>query len=262
MTNDERQSADTQRSSFDIRHSALDILCAFSLLTILPIPFGWLDAKRTPARAMAAYPFVGLVLGVLLMLAYWVFQAILPPLVSAALIVVTWAVLTGGLHLDGWADCCDALPATVTRERRLEILKDPRLGSFGGIGLVLLLMLKLAAVASLPHGSAALILAPTLGRWAIVNVAAVFPLARPDGMAAHFRAGLSRRELTWVALTTALVCGAAGWGGLAAFMEAAVAALVLGRWATSRIGGVTGDVYGAACELVECLVLVLGCLRL
>jgi len=239
-----------------------DTLGALSLLTILPLPSHWLDLRRPPARAMAAYPLVGFVLGGLLVLAHWVFQSILPPLVSAALIVVTWAVLTGGLHLDGWADCCDALPATVTRQRRLEILADPRLGSFGGIGLVLLLMWKFAAVASLPQASAALILAPTLGRWAIVNVAAVFPLARPDGMAAHFRAGLSRRELTWVALTAALVCGAAGWGGLVAFVGAAVAALVLGRWATSRIGGVTGDVYGAACELVECFVLVLACLRL
>jgi len=266
MTNDERQNAGTLRSSFDIRHSALDILCAFSLLTILPIPFGWLDAKRTPARAMAAYPFVGLVLGGLLMLAYWVFQAILPPLVSTALIVVTWAVLTGGLHLDGWADCCDALPATVSRERRLEILQDPRLGSFGGIGLVLLLMCKFAAVASLPPGNAAqvaaLILAPTLGRWAIVNVAAVFPLARPDGMAAHFRAGLSRRELIWVALTVALVCGAAGWGGLMAFVATVLTAVLMGRWATSCLGGVTGDVYGAACELVEVVVLVLACIYL
>jgi len=239
-----------------------DILCAFSLLTILPIPFGWLDAKRTPARAMAAYPFVGLVLGALLMLADRVFQVILPPLVVAALIVVTWAVLTGGLHLDGWADCCDALPATVTRERRLEILKDPRLGSFGGIGLVLLLMCKFAAVASLPQASAALILAPILGRWAIVNVAAAFPLARPDGMAAHFRAGLARRELTWVALTVALVCGAVGWGGLMAFVATVLTAALMGRWATSRLGGVTGDVYGATCELVEAVVLVLACIHI
>jgi len=266
MTNDERQNAGARLLFFDIRHSILDILCAFSLLTVLPIPFVWFDAKRAPARAMAAYPLVGLVLGGLLVLLHWVFQTILPPLVSAVLIVMAWAVLTGGLHLDGWADCCDALPATVTRERRLEILKDPRLGSFGGIGLALLLMSKVAAVASLPRGSAAqgaaLILAPILGRWAIVNVAAVFPLARLDGMAAHFRAGLARRELTWAALTTALVCGAAGWGGLVAFVGAAVAAIALGRWATLRLGGVTGDVYGAACELVEVVVLVLACIRL
>ena len=236
-----------------------DTFGALSLLTILPVPSHWLDLRRPAARAMAAYPLVGLCLGVALTLASNLLQSVLPPLVAAALIVLTWAVLTGGLHLDGWADCCDALPATVTRERRLEILKDPRLGSFGGIGLVLLLMCKFAAIASLPQASAALILAPTLGRWAIVNVAAAFPLARSDGMAAHFRAGLSRRELTWVTLTTALVCGAVGWGGLLAFVVSAFTAALMGRWATSRLGGVTGDVYGATCELVEAVVLVLAC---
>jgi adenosylcobinamide-GDP ribazoletransferase len=235
----------------------IDILCAFSLLTILPVPFRWLDAQRPPARAMAAYPFVGLALGIAFTLASVLLQPWLPALVAAALIVATWALLTGGLHLDGWADCCDALPATVSRERRLEILKDPRLGSFGGAGLTLLLLIKFAALASLPHANPALILAPTLGRWAIVNVAAMFPLARPDGMAAQFRTGLGRRELIWAALTTAIVCGAAGWIGLLAFVGAALAALAFGRWAASRLGGVTGDVYGATCELVESVVLVL-----
>jgi adenosylcobinamide-GDP ribazoletransferase len=237
-----------------------DIFCAFSLLTILPVPSRWLDVKRPPARAMAAYPLVGLALGVVLMLVSSLLHAVLPSLVASALIVVVWAVLTGGLHLDGWADCCDALPVTATPERRLEILRDPRLGSFGVVGLMLLLMVKFTAVASLPRASAALILAPMLGRWAIVNVAAVFPLARPDGMATHFRAGLGRRELIWSASLVVLVCSVVGWGGLVAFMAAVLAAIVIARWATSRLGGVTGDVYGATCELVECVVLVLACL--
>ena len=239
----------------------IDILCAFSLLTVLPVPFRWLDAKRPPARAMAAYPLVGLALGLVLTGAFALLQAVLPSLLAAALIVALWALLTGGLHLDGWADCCDALAATVTRERRLEILKDPRLGSFGGAGLVLLLLIKCSAVTSLPNTTTALILAPTLGRWAIVNVAATFPLARPDGMAARFRAGLAQRELAWGAFATAVVCGLVGWVGLLAFVAAAITAFAFGRWATARLGGVTGDVYGATCELVECVVLVLASLR-
>src|SRR5512136_2621220 len=201
----------------------IDILGAFSLLTVLPVPFRWLDAKRPPARAMAAYPLVGLALGLVLTLASCLLQAVLPSLLAAALTVALWAFLTGGLHLDGWADCCDALPATVSRERRLEILKDPRLGSFGGVGLILLLLTKFVSIASLPQPTAAFFLAPTLGRWASVNIAAVFPLARPDGMAAHFRSGLSRRELAWSAVTTVLVCSAFGWGGLIAFIGAAIA---------------------------------------
>lgn len=239
-----------------------DIFCAFSLLTVVPVPFRWLDAERPPARAMAAYPLVGLALGIVLMFASILLRVVLPPLITAALMVVLWAVLTGGLHLDGWADCCDALPATVSRERRLEILKDPRLGSFGGVGLASLLLVKFAAIASAPHASSALILAPTLGRWAIVNVAAMFPLARPDGMAAHFRSGLSRRELTGSGVIAMLVCGAFGWGGLIAFTGATIAAFAFGRWATSRLGGVTGDVYGATCELVETVVLAVSCIHL
>jgi adenosylcobinamide-GDP ribazoletransferase len=210
---------------------------------------------------MAAFSLVGLALGLVLAPASLLFQAVVPPLLAAALILAAWAFLTGGLHLDGWADCCDALPATVSRERRLEILKDPRLGSFGGAGLMLLLIAKFAAIASLPHASAALVLAPTLGRWAIVNVAAAFPLARPDGMAANFRARLGRRELSWSALPVMLVCGLAGWAGLLVFVAAAITAFAFGRWATSRLGGVTGDVYGAACELVETVTLVLICIR-
>ena len=240
----------------------IDLLCAFSLLTILPIPSRWLDAQRAPARAMAAYPLVGLALGVVLTLISTLLQAVLSPHIVAALIVAIWALLTGGLHLDGWADCCDALPATVSRERRLEILKDPRLGSFGGLGLILLLLVKFAAISALPHASAALILAPTLGRWAIVNSAVMFPLARPDGMAAHFRAGLGRRELTWAALTAAVISGLVGGTGLLAFVAAAIAAFTFGRWATLRLGGVTGDVYGATCEWVETVVLVLAGLQL
>ncbi len=234
-----------------------DIFSAFSLLTIIPVPGKLIDAHRMPARAMAAYPFVGLALGLILALARWAFNLILPPLVAAALVLVVWAVMTGGLHLDGWADCCDALPVATTPQRRLEILRDPRLGSFGGAGLALLLLVKFAAIASLPRAGGALILAPVLGRWAIVNAAAVFPLARAEGMAAAFRAGLEARELVWAGLTTALVCGLGGWGGLAAFAAAALTWYMIGRWATARLGGVTGDVYGATCELVECVVLVL-----
>ncbi len=238
-----------------------DVLSAFSLLTIVPVPLRWLEAGRPPSRAMAAYPLVGAVMGLTLMLAQVLLGVSLPRWVAAALVLVAWIVLTGGLHLDGWADCCDALPASVTRERRLEILKDPRLGSFGVAGLGLLLLVKFAALASLPPASAALVLAPTLGRWAIVNVAAIFPLARPDGMAVTVRAGLSRRELTWAALTTALVCGAAGWSGLITCVVAAVVIFAFGRWAAARLGGVTGDVYGATCELVECVVVTLACFR-
>jgi adenosylcobinamide-GDP ribazoletransferase len=130
-----------------------DFLRALSLLTRLPVRARW-DDDLLPGRAMAAYPLVGAVIGTLLVGLGWLLTAGigrlqevaggsgvgLSPLLTAALILVAWAALTGMLHLDGWADCCDALVAPLSRERRLEVMKDPRLGSFGGAGLILLLI--------------------------------------------------------------------------------------------------------------------------
>ena len=143
------------------------------------------------ARSLAYFPFVGALLGLLLVLTSLVFQQFLPPMVSAALLVAVWALLTGGLHLDGVSDTCDALFAATTRERRLEILRDVHMGAFGAVGLVLTLLLKFAALQQVNLG--ALFLAPVLSRWAMVYAGA-FPLARNEGMAALFVKGLTGRE--------------------------------------------------------------------
>ena len=168
------------------------------------------------------------------------------------------------LHLDGWADCCDALFVPLSRERRLEVMKDPRLGSFGGAGLILLLLVKLAAVAEVLApttdrplaGLLPLLVVPVLGRWAVVIAAASFPLARPDGMGASFRRGLGRREVILATLTTAVACLLMGWGGLVLWAAAVLALLGMARLATARLGGLTGDVYGAIVELTETVALV------
>jgi adenosylcobinamide-GDP ribazoletransferase len=252
-----------------------DFLRALSLLTRLPVRARWDDAVL-PGRALAAYPLVGAVIGALLIGLGWLLTAGwigevtggsapgLSPLLAAALILAAWAAITGMLHLDGWADCCDALIAPLSRERRLEVLKDPRLGSFGGAGLILLLLVKLAATAELLASTAdnrftallPFLLAPVLGRWAIVIAAAAFPLARRDGMGASFTRGLDRREIVIATLTAAVACLAAGWIGLALWAAATLILFALARLATARLGGLTGDVYGAIIELAETVVLV------
>jgi adenosylcobinamide-GDP ribazoletransferase len=258
-----------------------DFLRALSLLTRLPVRARW-DDDVLPGRAMAAYPLVGALIGTLLVGLAWLLTAGigrlqglvggsgmgLSPLLTAALILAAWAALTGMLHLDGWADCCDALVAPLSRERRLEVMKDPRLGSFGGAGLILLLLVKLAAVAEVltPTGGRPLVallpllIVPILGRWAVVIAAAVFPLARPGGMGASFRRGLGRRESILATLTTAVACLLIGWAGLALWAAAGLALLGMTRVATARLGGLTGDVYGAIVELTETVTLVAACL--
>jgi adenosylcobinamide-GDP ribazoletransferase len=246
-----------------------DIRRALSLLTTLPVRARW-EADTVAGHAMAAYPLVGVLIGALLAgLAYVLSLTALPvrsPILAPALILLAWVLLTGALHLDGWADCCDALFVPVSRERRLEILKDPRLGSFGGVGLALLLLVKLAAIQGATtdrSGLSALVLAPVLARWAVVIAAFVSPLARPDGMAAAFRQGLGRREVILATVTAAVAVAVATWfaGWHAALLWAIAGGLVvaISRLATSRLSGLTGDVYGALIELVETVSLVVVC---
>jgi adenosylcobinamide-GDP ribazoletransferase len=244
----------------------VDFLRAIGLLTVLPMRSRW-DECTVPGRAMAFYPLTGaLIGGVLAGLALLLWLSRLPavaPLLPAALVLAAWIGITGGLHLDGWADCCDALFVPVSRERRLEILHDPRLGSFGGIGLATLLLVKLAAIQGVlasPWRLPVLFVVPVLARWAMVIAARAFPLARPDGMAAHFRQGLGRRELIIATITAALATALIGWRGLALVAAGVAAMLAVSRLAVTRVGGMTGDVYGAIIEAAETAALVAACL--
>lgn len=218
-------------------------------------------------RAFAWYPFVGLLIGLLLTGAAWVLgRSGLGPGVQAGLLLLLWVLVTGGLHLDGVMDSCDALFAPVDVERRLLILKDVHPGAFGVIGLVLLLGLKWALLADLlPRaGGWALLLAPVWGRWMLVWAAARFPYARSGGgLGSRMSAGLSAREL-WIAGGFALVCQAVALlmhPQQAVLLAAPLAGLLLARWAAGRLGGgLTGDLYGFLCENVEVLVLLAGAL--
>jgi adenosylcobinamide-GDP ribazoletransferase len=173
------------------------------------------------------------------------------PLAAGILTLILWVALTGGLHLDGLADCCDGLLASTSVERRLEIMKDPRLGTFGGIGLILVLMLKAATLSALtPQSAYGIMLAASLARWCILP-AGLLPLARPSGMGADFKAGFRRWFIfvgAIIPLGLALTLGTRGLISLAAGLLTAGMAL---RLAKSRINGVTGDVFGMTVEVVE-----------
>lgn len=229
-----------------------DLRTALGLLTILPLR----TSGQISGRAFGFYPFVGALIGIVLVGARILLQLGLPDLVVSALLILLWVVSTGALHLDGFADSCDGLFAATTRERRLAILHDVHLGAFGVTGLVLLLMTKFAAVASL-RALSPLLLAPILGRWAMVY-AATWPPARAEGMAVLFRAGLTKRVILAATVVTALLAALCGEFGLAAFVAAFALATGLARFALVRVGGLTGDVYGMICECVEVAVLILG----
>jgi adenosylcobinamide-GDP ribazoletransferase len=243
------------------------LLAAFRFLTTLPIPGAHRLEDGDLGRATAWYPAVGLVLGGILavldgstpLTAGWGLRRLWPDLVAAAVLLVAWVAMTGALHLDGFVDCCDALLAPVPPERRLEILRDVHTGAFGLVGLSLLLLTKITALAALPEGIRlpALLLVPTLGRWGMTAAVLLYPYARSGpGLGQRAKTGAGPRQLT-IATVTALLVTALCWGlglGWVALMLLILAALTLllsARWIQSRIGGLTGDGYGAICELIE-----------
>jgi adenosylcobinamide-GDP ribazoletransferase len=230
---------------------------AFNLLTTLPVraPTDWQPGDS--GRAAGWYPFVGLSVGVLVALAYTLLHLFFPTLVTAALTLALWVMLTGGLHLDGLADCCDGLLHASDAERRLEIMKDPRMGAFAGIGLTLTLLLKVSALGSLPTDRAVpvILLAASLGRWFII-FAGFQPLARSGGMGADFSSGLRKSSLFWGALFPLGLAIYLGIPGILSLGIAFLIVLLLLRFVRARIGGVTGDVFGLIVEVVETLTLI------
>jgi adenosylcobinamide-GDP ribazoletransferase len=229
---------------------------AFGLMTTLPVrlPNEW--SVGDSGRASVWYPFVGLVIGALIWLAWTGSSLIFPPWAAAVLTLIAWVALTGGLHLDGLADCCDGLLASTSVERRLEIMKDPRVGAFGVTGLILVLLLKAAALASLTPGSSLSIpLAASLARFCILP-AALLPQARPSGMGADFASGFRRSYIFWGAIIPVLIAVSLGIQGVISVL-AGLGALSMILWlARARIGGVTGDVFGMIVEIVEAVVLL------
>jgi len=230
---------------------------AFNLLTTLPVraPADWHAGDS--GRAAGWYPFVGLVLGGLVAFAHWLLSAYLLPLVTGALTLALWVALTGGLHLDGLADCCDGLLHASNAEKRLEIMKDSRMGAFGGMGLFLILLLKFSALASLPTGGAVpvILLAASLGRW-FIPLAGFQPLARPEGMGADFSLGLKKSSLFWGGLIPLTLTIYLGLHGLLAVSVTFLTVFFVLRFARIRIGGVTGDVFGLIVEVSETLLLI------
>ena len=229
---------------------------AFGLMTTLPIrlPDDW--STGDSGRAAVWYPLVGLVIGLLAWLAWTVTMLIFPAWVAAVTTLLVWVMLTGGLHLDGLADCCDGMLASTSVERRLEIMKDPHIGTFGVTGLILILFIKAAALASFtPVSSLSILLAASLARFCILP-AGLMKQARFSGMGVDFASGFRRSFILWgaiIPLMTAVLLGVHGVISLLAGLTALSLILWLAR---SRIGGVTGDVFGMTVEIVEAVVLL------
>ena len=218
-------------------------------------PFG--GSSRPDGRALPWFPVVGALLGVALGGLWWGAASIWPLPVAAALTVAADLVLTGMLHLDGLADSGDALLPPVSRERRLEIMRYPRVGAFGVATVVVVLLVRFSVFASVvPGRTSPLVIGGiwAMSRAAMAVTACVVPYARREGLASVFL-GASAVPVVAVGVPLAVVLGGLGTDphlrGILAVAGCAVAAAATVAFAEARIGGFTGDVLGACGVLGE-----------
>lgn len=228
-----------------------DLGGAFGLLTRLP-PGG-------PGRGAAgcwAWPVAGAVVGALATGAGWLtWAAGLPAGWAAALVLAVQAAATGGLHEDGLADTFDGLMGGHDRARRLEIMRDSRIGSFGALALMLVVLARWSAlVVLLPVAPFAVVAVAALSRAGMPVLMAALPAAREGGLSRAVGRPLPAQA--GLAVVVAVVLAApAGWALLVVVLALAAVWLVLGLWARARIGGQTGDTLGAGQQLAEALAL-------
>ena len=209
-------------------------------------------------RSTRFFPLVGLVLGICYALFAWLLlYAVGMRALTAALLLVLPLLLTGGLHADGFMDTADGVFSGRDRERKLEIMKDSRVGAFGVVSFVMLMFVQYALISDM-HPLLlipALFVMPVIGRFAMVLSVACFPYAREDGMGKTFADMADRKTVAIAAVTTAVLVLPCGLLASVALVLGVLFAFLFCRTMTKTLGGVTGDVYGAVTVLTETLVL-------
>jgi adenosylcobinamide-GDP ribazoletransferase len=248
-----------------IRHELRLMGVALQFLTRVPVRVGfdplWLN------QSARHFPLVGAFVGAVGALVLWAAGLLFPPAVAVGLSMMATVLLTGAFHEDGLADTCDALGGAVSRERALEIMKDSRIGTYGAVGLLLVLGLKAATLAALPlaWAVAALLLAHTVSRTSAVALIRFLPyagdvsLAKAKPLAERISGGGLVVALAWsLVVGGALIVWHAAWWPVVVtgWAVALAGAWGCGRWFMRRLGGITGDALGATQQLTELAVLL------
>lgn len=235
-------------------------LIALQFLTIIPITYSFIASDKQLGFSAFFYPLVGLIIGGILVISSVVFEySDLSAAIQAAMVLVIWVLLTGGLHLDGLADCADAWVGGLgSQQRSLDIMKDPAAGPVAVVILVLLLLIKWLTIRLVleTQQHEILLLVPMLGRASVLILMLSIPYVREEGLGSKIISYLPKKAIKTLS-SFCILCGVYFLGSLPVIFMGGML-LMVGYHSKRRLGGVTGDVYGASVELVE-IIILLGC---
>ena len=229
---------------------------AVSFLTIIPVPQKRKSTKVDLAEAMIYFPLVGLLIGGASLLVYELVRPHLPHSLAVFVLFVVPIVLTGGIHMDGFADFCDGFFSGRPQADTLRIMKDPRLGAWGVLGLILLVVVKYELLKVIAVPAPYLMMAMIASRWSQVALAYALPYAGQTGGLGEAVAGrIGFRQLLGATGLSLLFFPLSDYMGTVLVLPLLIFMLMLGLIFRRKIGGLTGDLLGATSEMVEVFIL-------
>lgn len=231
---------------------------ALLFLTRLPLPQVMLDEKKI-ASSIPFFPLAGASIGAILSFIYFLGEKVLPLQVLSVLLTASWVVVTGGMHIDGFADTMDGIFCGGSRDKKLSVMKDSRIGAYGTMGVVLLLLFKVTLVTSISSRFIipALILAPTLSRWMITYAIIEFPYVRENGLGKAFSVYKNPWQFVFASIfAVGIAIILVNFSGIVLLLILFISSYVLIKYIMSQLGGHTGDTYGALNEVCEVIVLL------
>jgi len=230
---------------------------ALQFLTRIQIANPDFDYRKC-GKGSAFFPAAGLIIGLFLYAVAAIGLLMFPPLITAAFLIIAGVFISGGLHLDGFMDSMDGLFSGRSRERKLEIMKDSRTGSFGVVGLACLFFIKYAFYIELLQSGYVgwLIAVPVFSRWCMVYAIRYFPYLRQEGLGNPYSDHTGNREFTVATLIMAVTLGITMQVGALIFPALVVVNHIFSKRVCKILGGLTGDIYGATAEIMEALGLI------
>ncbi len=228
-------------------------LIALQFLTIIPFNIKKKIEDKDFGRSLGYFPIVGLLLGIFLSGVAYI-SMFLPTMVISSLILVAWTVVTGGIHLDGFADTCDGFYGNRRKEDILEIMRDSRIGTMGAAGIAILLLFKFAMLSSIRSEDLwkVLIMTVVFARWSQAFVCLTSTYARDEGKAKHFIEHVKRGDVFMGAIFILILNWfLIGIKGIILFTLLVITVLLFTKYVKRKIGGMTGDTIGATNEIAE-----------